>query len=100
MIKVEMSTSFTNPEKSKSYVETDISCFKGADAVEQAAIEIKGAMFHLMMDEFPKLVEKTKKSPAYVAETMCDVIGCDPAEFSEFIHTVVSGRIKPALFGS
>ena len=67
---------------------TDVSMFKGENAIVNAALEIKGIMFSVMTDEFVKLVDQTKKSPTEVAHTMCEVIGCDPKEFGDFIKEV------------
>lgn len=90
MVKIEMNTAYSNPEDCEVQVETDISDFIGDDIVEQAAIEIKGAMFFLMLNEYISLVKKTKRSPEDVALTMCNIIGCDPDEFGEFIRTITA----------
>ena len=82
MIKVEMDGSVCK-------CRTDVSMFKGDDAVVDAAIEIKGALFSVMAQEFVQLVDQTGKSPKDIAEIMCEIIGCEPEEFGEFISTVL-----------
>ena len=84
MVKVEMDGA------NVTVCETDVTAFKGQNAVEEAAIEIKGAMFSLMMQEFYLLVNQTGRSAADVGETMCHVIGCRSEEFQEFITMVTA----------
>lgn len=72
--------------------ETDVSNYESSSAVEEAAIEIKTAMFLAMADEFVKLVKMTGQKPSVVAETMIEIIGCREEDFSEFIDMLVEEK--------
>lgn len=86
MIKIEL-------DESKCFAcETDVSKFEEPYAVEDAALEIKTAMFLVMADEFIKLTKKTGQRPYEVVETMIDIIGCRIEDFSEFIDVIVEGK--------
>lgn len=71
-------------------VNVDISEHLNADdPVLETSLEIKSLLFFMMSDAFVKLVDKTGEDPGVVGPWMCDVIGIDSDDFTEFISTVM-----------
>ena len=67
--------------------ETDITEFSGEDMVTDASIEIKGALFSMMLNEFRKFSD-LGLDPAVTLADMCTVIGVDVRDFLEFLEEV------------
>ncbi len=58
------------------------------DLVFDTAIEIKAALFYMLSDAIPKLVDETGELPSFVGKNVCDIVGCSWEELLEFICIV------------
>lgn len=58
------------------------------DALVNASIEVKGALYTMVLSEIPMLVKATGYSPESVIHVMSVIVGFDEQELKEFARTV------------
>lgn len=66
----------------------DLEEFQGPDLIENASMEIKGALFSMLLREIPLFIAITGKEPKDVVDEVQKIIPFNKQEFLQFVKTV------------